>query len=37
VGARLVVKNYRKNIHSRNVDFRKFDVGTLQQIKPPAR
>lgn len=37
VGARLVVKNYRENIHSRNVDFRKFDVGTLQQIKPPAQ
>ena len=36
LGARLVIKNFRKNVHIRNVDFRKFDVGTLQQIKPPA-
>jgi hypothetical protein len=36
IAARLVVKNFRENIRIQNFDFRKFDIGTVQQIQAPA-
>lgn len=36
VAARLVIKNFRMNIHIQDFDFRKFDIGTKQQISPPS-
>src|SRR5580698_5290049 len=37
VEARLVVKHYRQNVHIKDVDFKRFDVESLQQISPPSR
>ena len=37
VEARLVVKRYRQNVHIKDVDFKRFDVESLQQISPPSR
>jgi hypothetical protein len=37
VAARLVVKSFRQNLHVRDFDFRRFDVGVLQQISPPSK
>ena len=31
----LLLKNVRQNIHIKDSDFRRFDVGTVQQIAPP--
>jgi hypothetical protein len=36
VEARLVVKRYRQNVHIKDVDFKKFDVDSLQKINPPS-
>ena len=36
VEARLVVKNYRLNVHIQDFDFKRFDIGTKQQIGAPA-
>jgi hypothetical protein len=33
----LLVKGVRQNIHIKDSDFRRFDVGTLQQIGPPPQ
>jgi hypothetical protein len=33
----LLVKGVRQNIHIRDSDFRRFDVGVLQQIAPPPQ
>lgn len=37
VNARIVVKNFRQNVHTRNTDFKKFNVDVLQQIAPPDK
>jgi hypothetical protein len=37
VEARLVVKRYRQNVHIKDVDFKRFDVESLQKINPPLR
>jgi hypothetical protein len=37
VEARLVVKRYRQNVHIKDVDFKRFNVESLQQISPPSR
>jgi hypothetical protein len=37
VAARIVVKGFRMNVHSRNVDFKKFNVDAVQQIGAPAK
>lgn len=37
VNARIVVKNFRQNVHTKNTDFKKFNVDVLQQISPPAK
>jgi hypothetical protein len=37
VEARLVVKRYRQNVHIKDVDFKRFDVESLQKISPPSR
>lgn len=37
VNARIVVKNFRQNVHSKNTDFKKFNVDVLQQISPPGK
>jgi hypothetical protein len=37
VEARLVVKRYRQNVHIKDVDFKRFDVDSLQKISPPSR
>jgi hypothetical protein len=37
VEARLVVKRYRQNVHIKDVDFKRFDVESLQKINPPSR
>jgi hypothetical protein len=37
VNARIVVKNFRQNVHTRNTDFKKFNVDVLQQISPPGK
>jgi hypothetical protein len=31
------VKGFGVNVHSRNVDFKKFNVGAQQQIGQPAK
>ncbi len=33
----LLVKGVRQNIHIKDSDFRRFDVGVLQQIAPPTQ
>jgi hypothetical protein len=33
--ARVVVKNFRQNVHMRSSDFKKFNVEVLQQTSPP--
>ena len=35
VAARIVVKSLRQNIHVKNFDFKRFDVGMVQQVSPP--
>ena len=36
VAARLLVmKSFRQNVHVKDLDFKRFDVGTVQQIGPP--
>lgn len=37
VNARIVVKNFRQNVHTKNTDFKKFNVEVLQQISPPGK
>lgn len=37
VNARIVVKNFRQNVHRKDTDFRKFNVDVLQQISPPGK
>jgi len=37
VNARIVVKNFRQNVHTKNTDFKKFNVDVLQQISPPGK
>ena len=37
VEARLVIKRYRQNVHIKDVDFKRFDVESLQKISPPSR
>jgi hypothetical protein len=36
VSARLLVKNFRQNVHVQDVDFKRFDVGVLEHINPPS-
>ena len=36
VAARIVIKNYRMNVHIQDFDFKKFDIGTHQQIGAPS-
>jgi hypothetical protein len=33
----LLLKGVRQNIHIKDSDFRRFDIGVFQQIAPPAR
>jgi hypothetical protein len=33
----MLVKGVRQNIHVKDSDFRRFDIGVLQQIAPPAQ
>jgi hypothetical protein len=33
----LMVRGVRRNIHIKDSDFRRFDIGILQQIAPPAQ
>jgi hypothetical protein len=33
----LLFKNVRQNIHVKDSDFRRFDVGMVQQVAPPGR
>jgi len=35
LAARVVVKNLRMNVHIQDFDFKKFNVGTKQQISAP--
>jgi hypothetical protein len=37
VSARIVVKNFRENLHARNFNFRKFNVEAVEQTHPPAK
>ena len=37
LAARVVVKNLRENIHIQDFDFKKFDIGTAQQIGAPQQ
>ncbi len=37
VDARVVVKTYRVNVHIRNVEFKKFNVETLDKVGAPAK
>jgi hypothetical protein len=37
VNARIVVKNFRQNVHTKNTEFKKFSVDVLQQISPPGK
>jgi hypothetical protein len=37
VNARIVVKSFRQNVHTKNTDFKKFNVEVLQQISPPGK
>ena len=37
VSARIVVKNFRENLHARNFSFKKFNVEAVQQIDPPGK
>jgi len=37
VNARIVVRNFRQNVHTKNTDFKKFNVEILQQIGPPGK
>jgi hypothetical protein len=37
VNARIVVKSFRQNVHTKNTDFKKFNVDVLQQISPPSK
>jgi len=36
LAARIVIKNLRENVHIQDFDFKKFDIGTMQQIGTPA-
>jgi hypothetical protein len=37
VAARIVVKNFRQNVHIKDFDFKKFNVDATQQIGAPAK
>jgi hypothetical protein len=37
VDARIVVKNFRQNVHVKDVDFKKFNVDAVEHIAPPAK
>jgi hypothetical protein len=37
LAARVVVKNLRENVHIQDFDFKRFDIGTAQQIGTPLR
>jgi hypothetical protein len=37
LAARIVVKNLRENVHIQDFDFKRFDIGTAQQIGAPSR
>jgi hypothetical protein len=37
VSARIVVKNFRENLHARNFNFKKFKVEAVEQTNPPAK
>jgi hypothetical protein len=37
LAARIVIKNLRENVHIQDFDFKKFDIGTVQQIGAPVR
>jgi hypothetical protein len=37
ISARIVVKNFRENVHARDFDFKKFNVEAVEQIKPSAK
>jgi hypothetical protein len=36
LAARVVIKNLRENLHIQDFDFKKFDIGTVQQIAAPV-
>jgi hypothetical protein len=37
VSARIVVKNFRQNVHAKDFGFKKFNVEAVEQIIPPAK
>lgn len=37
VTARLLIKNFRQNVHVKDFDFKRFDVGVLEHIGPPSQ
>jgi len=37
LAARVVVKNFRMNVHIQDFDFKKFDIGTVQKIGVPGK
>lgn len=37
LAARLVLSHYRQNVHIEDFDFRKFDIGTVQNIHTPGK